>query len=255
VSSEAGAGLEAIAAWIRDADQILVLTGAGVSTESGIPDFRGPQGLWTKDPTAEKTATLQHYLGDPEVRKRAWRNRAESPMWQATPNAAHRALVELEARAQLHLLVTQNIDGLHQLAGTAPEKLIEIHGNAHGVRCTRCEFRGPMSETVERVRAGEVDPACLHCGGILKSTTISFGENLVADDLRRAQTAAAGADLFLAIGTSLSVFPAADLPRHTLRRGGRLVVLNAEPTPFDDQAHAVDHRPLGQILPALTTLL
>jgi NAD-dependent deacetylase len=247
--------LETVATWVRDARLIVVLTGAGISTESGIPDFRGPQGLWTKNPEAEKTATLQYYLSDPEIRKRSWQNRLRSEMWQAEPNAGHRALAELERKAAVHTLVTQNIDGLHQKAGTSPERVIEIHGNAHEVKCMSCTYRAPMEEALERVRAGEEDPRCLGCGGILKSATISFGENLVPADLERAQRAAQDSNLFLAVGTSLTVYPAAALPEFALKAGARLVVMNAQETPFDRIASAVFTEQLGTVLPELVKLV
>jgi NAD-dependent deacetylase len=250
-----GTDLETVASWIRDARLIVVLTGAGISTESGIPDFRGPQGVWTKNPEAEKTATLQYYLSDPEIRRRAWENRLRSEMWQAQPNAGHRALAELERKAALHTLVTQNVDGLHQKAGTSPERVIEIHGNVNEAKCMSCAWRGPMPETLERVRAGEDDPRFLDCGGILKSATISFGENLVASDLERAQRASQDADLFLAVGTSLTVYPAAALPEFALNAGARLVVMNAQETPFDRIAAAVFDAQLGTVLPDLVDLV
>ncbi|MGZ8752424.1 MAG: SIR2 family NAD-dependent protein deacylase [Acidimicrobiia bacterium] len=243
--------LDQIAAWMRGADHIVVLTGAGISTESGIPDFRGPNGVWTKNPGAEKTATLQHYLGDPDVRRQAWLNRLDSPIWTADPNAGHEAIARLEGAAALELLVTQNIDGLHHAAGSSPELVVEIHGNVREAKCMSCGWRGPMAETLDRVRAGEADPPCLVCGGILKSATISFGENLVVADLERAQAAAAACDLFLAVGTSLGVYPAARLPEIAIRAGARLVVMNAEETPFDDVADAVLRDPLGTLLPDL----
>ena len=243
--------LESVASWIRDARLIVVLTGAGISTESGIPDFRGPQGVWTKNPEAEKTATLQYYMSDPEIRKLSWQNRLRSEMWHAEPNAGHRALADLERKAAMHTLVTQNIDRLHHRAGNSPDKIIEIHGNAQEVKCMSCTFRGPMDETLERVRAGEEDPRCLDCGGILKSATISFGENLVPADLERAQRAAQHSDLFLAFGTSLTVYPAAALPEFALNAGARLVVMNAQETPFDRFAAAVSREPLGEVLPLL----
>ena len=245
--------LDSVASWIRDARQIVVLTGAGISTESGIPDFRGPQGVWTKNPGAEKTANLQYYMSDPDIRKRSWQNRLSSEMWRAEPNSGHRALADLERKAALHTLVTQNIDRLHHKAGTSPERVIEIHGNAHEVKCMSCTFRGPMDETLERVRAGEDDPRCLGCGGILKSATISFGENLVPADLERAQLAAQGSDVFLAIGTSLTVYPAAALPEVALNAGAQLVVMNAQDTPFDGVAAAVFNEELGTVLPELVT--
>jgi NAD-dependent deacetylase len=243
--------LDTIAGWLRDARAIVILTGAGISTESGIPDFRGPNGVWTKNPAAEKTATLQHYVGDPEVRKLAWQNRVRSEMWSAEPNAGHRALAELAHVANVQMLVTQNVDGLHRAAGSDPDRLVEIHGTVHFAKCLACDWRGPMEETLDRVRAGEEDPACLECGGMLKSATISFGENLVADDLERAQRAAAGCDVFLALGTTLGVYPAAALPEIALSNGARLVIVNAQETPFDRYADAVSHANLGDLLPAL----
>ncbi len=247
--------LDVIASWLRDASFVVVLTGAGISTESGIPDFRGPQGIWTKNPDAEKTATLEHYMADEEVRRRAWQNRVTSEIWAAQPNAAHRALVDLERKGALQALVTQNVDGLHHAAGQSPDLVVEIHGNVREAKCMSCGWRGPMHETLERVRAGEGDPRCTHCGGILKSATISFGENLVPDDLHRSQLAAARADLFLALGTSLAVYPAAALPEIALRSGARLVVMNAQETPFDTVADAVVREQLGEVLPALAALV
>jgi NAD-dependent deacetylase len=244
--------LDRLAALLRQADQIVVLTGAGISTESGIPDFRGPQGLWTKDPSAERKATIQHYVSDPEHRRDVWRNRAAgSERFGGHPNAGHTALADLERRAHLHTLVTQNVDGLHQAAGTSPDIMIEIHGTVHEAKCLTCGWRGPMEDTLARVRAGEDDPACLECGGMLKSATISFGENLVPADLERAQRAAAGADVFLAVGTSLGVYPAAALPEIALRNGAVLAVLNAEETPFDGVAEYVLRDRLGEVLPDL----
>jgi NAD-dependent deacetylase len=243
--------LDQIAGWLADAKQIVVLTGAGISTESGIPDFRGPQGVWTKNPDAEKTATLRYYVSDPEIRRKAWQNRVSSEMWQAAPNAGHRALADLEHKAALHTIVTQNVDGLHQAAGSSPERIVEIHGTVHDAKCLACGWRGPMGPVLDRVRAGEDDPTCTACGGMLKSATISFGENLVPEDLLRAQSAAAGCDVFLAIGTSLTVYPAAGLPEVALGSGARLVVFNAQDTPFDGIADAVLRDQLGDALPDL----
>jgi NAD-dependent deacetylase len=249
------ADLGAIARWIRDARRVVALSGAGISTESGIPDFRGPNGVWTKNPEAEKTATLEYYMSDPAVRRRAWRNRLDSGMWTAAPNAAHHALVDLERKGRLHALVTQNVDSLHLAAGHSPEIVVEIHGNVREVKCMSCDWRGPMADALDRVRNGEDDPACRDCGGILKSATISFGENLVAEDLHRAQLAAARADVFLAVGTSLGVYPAAALPEIALRNGARLVVMNAQETPFDVVADAVVRDQLGAVLPKLVALV
>ena len=249
--TDSGNDLDRIAGWLQHASYVTVLTGAGISTDSGIPDFRGPQGLWTKNPEAEKMATLQHYMGSREVRKLAWKTRLDMDGRKAQPNAGHRALVDLERMDRLHALVTQNVDGLHHAAGQSDDIVVEIHGNVREVKCMTCGRRGPMHDTLERVRAGESDPECTACGGILKSATISFGEDLVADDLVRSQLAAGRADVFLAIGTSLVVYPAAGLPEIALRNGARVVVMNAEETPYDAVAHAVLREPLGRVLPAL----
>ena len=240
-----------VATWLRDAEHTVVLTGAGISTDSGIPDFRGPQGVWTRDPAAEKRADIRHYLDDPEVRRAAWRARATGPTLDARPSAGHLALARLEAAGGLDTLVTQNIDGLHLDAGTSPERLIEIHGTAREYACLACGERGPMDRALARVRAGDPEPACLACGGILKSATVSFGQSLDPDLLRRAMTASRAADLFLAIGTSLTVHPVADLPMQTLATGGRLVILNAEPTQLDARAHVRLRGQIGELLPAL----
>lgn len=247
--------LEEIAGWIREAGRVVVLTGAGISTESGIPDFRGPQGVWTRNPEAEKMATIQYYMSDPEIRKRAWRTRADHEAWKAKPNAGHVALAELEHKGRMHTLVTQNVDGLHQAAGSSNDLIVEIHGTMREVMCMSCGERAPMERALARVRAGEEDPPCRTCGGILKSATISFGQNLVPEDLQRSFDAAAGADMFLAVGTSLVVYPVADLPRVALEAGARLVILNAEATPYDRLASAVIRDRLGEVLPKLVQLV
>jgi NAD-dependent protein deacetylase/lipoamidase len=243
--------LREVASWIQAAHRVAVLTGAGISTESGIPDFRGPQGVWTRNPGAEKMATLSHYVSDPEVRRRAWRSRLESPTWKAEPNEGHRALVRLERAGNLLLLVTQNVDGLHLAAGTSPERLVEIHGSVRDVVCLDCGERAPMERALARVRAGEVDPPCRSCGGILKSATISFGQNLVARDLERAERAARECDLLLAVGSTLSVYPAAAVVPIAKRSGAQIVIVNAEPTGMDELADAVIRGPIGEILPRL----
>ncbi len=246
------ATIETIRAWIAAARRIVVLTGAGVSTDSGIPDFRGPQGVWTRNPQAEKMATLQHYVADPEVRKRSWQDRLNSPTWQAKPNAGHLALVELERRGTLDALITQNVDGLHLMAGISPERLIQIHGTMREVTCLDCGERAPMERALARVRAGEADPPCRSCGGILKSATISFGQSLVAADLTRAQHAAQRCDLMLAVGTKLSVWPIAGVVPTAKEAGARVVIINAEPTEMDTMADAVLRGSISEILPQLT---
>ncbi len=243
--------LSEVAGWIAESRRVVVLTGAGISTESGIPDFRGPQGVWTKNPGAEKMATLSHYVADPEVRRRAWRSRLESPAWQAKPNAGHQALVALERSGRLHTLITQNVDGLHQAAGSSPSLVVEIHGTLHEVTCLDCGERAPMERALARVRAGEDDPACRSCGGILKSATISFGQNLVSRDLERAERAAHECDLLLAVGSTLSVFPIANVVPVAKRAGARVVIVNAQPTEMDELADALIRGPIGEILPVL----
>jgi NAD-dependent deacetylase len=237
--------------WIADASRVVVLTGAGISTDSGIPDFRGPQGLWTKNPKSERLSNIHYYMSDPEVRRLAWQSRLEHPAWTAAPNRGHRALVALESRGTLHALVTQNIDGLHQRAGNSPALVVEVHGTVHDVVCMNCGWRGPMLETLERVRAGEDDPPCRRCSGILKSATISFGQSLVPEVIARALRAADEADLLVAIGTTLQVYPVAGMVPATKASGGRVVILNAEPTPFDDHVDAVLRGSIGEILPAI----
>jgi NAD-dependent deacetylase len=237
--------------WVGAARSVTVLTGAGISTDSGIPDFRGPQGVWTKDPNAAAMFTIDNYVADPEVRRRAWRNRREHAAWTAEPNAGHAALVELERAGRLRSIVTQNIDGLHQKAGSDPAKVIEIHGTLWQAICLSCGNRTTMEETLARVDAGEEDPPCALCGGILKSATISFGQALDPDVLRAAVRAAQDCDLLLAVGTSLTVHPAAGLLDLARAAGARFVVINAQPTPYDPVADAVIREPISQSLPVL----
>jgi NAD-dependent deacetylase len=241
--------------WVDSARFVTVLTGAGISTECGIPDFRGPEGIWTKDPEAEKLSHLAYYLSDPQIRKRAWQTRLTHPARHAEPGRGHLALAALEAKGRVQCLITQNIDGLHQKAGTSEDIVVEIHGSMREVVCMGCGDRAPMENALDRVRAGESDPPCRSCGGILKSSTISFGQNLVAEDLERARRAAVACDVFLAAGTSLTVFPVAQLPQVALEAGAHLVILNDAPTPYDERAHAIVRGPLGETLPQLVDLV
>lgn len=243
--------VERIGGRLRAAGKVTVLSGAGISTDSGIPDFRGPQGVWTKDPSAEALSTLQNYVADPDVRKRAWRSRQEHPAWAARPNAAHQALVDLERSGKLRAIVTQNIDELHQRAGSRPDLVIEVHGTMHRVSCLSCGESAPMERALERVAAGEEDPACRSCGGILKSATISFGQALDPDVFDAAVAAAADCDVFIAVGTSLGVYPVAGLCDIAVDRGARLIIINAEPTPYDSRADVVVRDPIGEALPAI----
>jgi NAD-dependent deacetylase len=240
-----------VRSWIDAAERIVALTGAGISTDSGIPDFRGPQGVWTKNPGAEKMATIQHYVADPDIRRRAWQMRIAHPAWRAAPNPGHLALVALERRGKLDTLITQNVDGLHLKAGTAPERLVEIHGTLLDVICLDCRDRMPIDKAIARVEAGEEDPACRACGGILKTATISFGQSLVERDLERARDAALRCDVMLAVGSTLSVYPIAGVVPLAERAGARIVIVNGQPTEMDGIADAVLQGPTTEILPQL----
>lgn len=243
--------LARVRAWIDAAERVVVLTGAGISTDSGIPDYRGPQGVWTKNPKAEKLSDIRHYMADPEVRRLAWQRRLEHSAWSARPNPGHAALVALERRGKLHALITQNIDELHQLSGNSPERVIEVHGTLRKAVCMRCGWRGPMQETLERVRAGEADPACRICGGILKSATISFGQALVPEVIDRALRAAGEAQVLLAVGSSLQVYPVAGAVPAAKSAGARVVIVNAEPTALDAMADALLPGSISEILPRI----
>jgi len=236
---------------VDEARHIVVLTGAGISTDSGIPDFRGPQGVWTKNPEAEKMATIQHYVADKEVRKRAWKSRLETFGQPREPNAGHLALVALEKRGKLHTLITQNVDGLHQAAGSSPARVVEVHGTTREVTCLSCGERAPMERALARVRNGEDDPPCRTCGGILKSATISFGQGLVPEDIARADRAARQCDLMLAVGTKLSVWPVAGVVPAAKESGARVIIVNLEPTEMDGLADVVLRGSISEVLPAL----
>src|SRR5437667_5487536 len=196
-------------------------------------------------------SNIHCYLADAQVRKASWQNRLGSPAWGAQPNPGHLSLVELERAGKLHALITQNIDELHQIAGNSPALVIEVHGSMRRFMCWGCGMRGPMQLALERVRAGEEDPHCRDCGGILKSDTISFGQQLVPEVIERAMQAAGEADLFLAIGTSLQVYPIAGAFDLARAAGARTVIMNAQPTPFDDIAGAVLPGSISELLPSL----
>ncbi|MCZ2805154.1 Sir2 family NAD-dependent protein deacetylase [Modestobacter sp. VKM Ac-2983] len=235
-------------AWLPEARRICVLTGAGISTDSGIPDYRGPNGVWTRDPDAEKLVTFSYYVADPGIRRRAWLMRRDTAP-DARPNAGHAALVDLERQGRLRALLTQNVDGLHTDAGSSA--VLELHGTVREVECLSCAARTPMTAALARVDAGEPDPACADCAGILKSATISFGQALDPDVLDAAAQAAADCDVFLAVGTSLGVHPAAGLVEVAAAHGARVVIVNAEPTPYDGLADLVVREPIGTALPRL----
>ncbi|MFG3228385.1 NAD-dependent deacetylase [Kitasatospora sp. NPDC048194] len=234
---------------------IAVLTGAGISTDSGIPDYRGPQGLWQRDPSAQELVTIGPYLADPEVRRRAWLMRRDAGALAAEPNPGHRALVDLERSGLPLRVLTQNVDGLHQRAGLPARKVLELHGTAREVQCASCRVTGPMEEALARVEAGEPDPACRECGGILRPRTVMFGENLDPQVLGQADAIARACDLFVAVGTSLQVFPVAALPYTAVESGAKLIILNAEPTPYDEAAAEVIREPISRALSGLVRRL
>ncbi len=247
-----GAG---VPAWARGAGAVSVLTGAGISTDSGIPDFRGPSGVWTRDPAAEKLFTYQAYVSDPAVRRRSWQVRRDHPAWRAEPNVAHVALASLSRSGIETVVITQNIDGLHQKAGTPAGRVIELHGTMFSVVCVSCGERSPMAGALARIEAGEEDPECRRCGGILKSATVMFGEPLDPGVFERAQRAASSCDLFLAIGSTLTVEPAASLCRTARRAGAAVVIVNRDPTPYDWLAAEVMRDPIGEAIPRLAAQL
>ncbi|MET8825196.1 Sir2 family NAD-dependent protein deacetylase [Streptomyces sp. NPDC004610] len=230
---------------------VALLSGAGISTDSGIPDYRGPAGLWRRDPEAEKLVTYAYYMGDPEIRRRSWRMRRENRTLKAEPNAAHRAVAALERSGVPVRVITQNVDGLHQLAGMPARKVLELHGSARSVVCTGCGARGPMEDALARVAAGEEDPPCLECGAILKSATVMFGEKLDPGVLGAAVAIAKACQVFFAVGSTLQVQPAAGLAGVAADHGARLIIVNAEPTPYDELADDVVREPIGTALPRL----
>jgi NAD-dependent deacetylase len=245
--------LAAAVAALEGRERILVFTGAGISTESGIPDFRGPDGVWTKVDPAE--FTIDRYLQNPDTRRRSWQMRLEGGALQAKPNRAHRAVVDLWKTGRMVGCVTQNIDGLHQRAGLPEETVVELHGNLHHTRCLRCGDRQPTAEVAARVQAGDHDPACMLCGGILKTDVVLFGEMLPAAASDYAFRLAGRADAVVAVGSTLSVFPAAYVPLQVAEAGHPLVIVNLGPTEFDALATVCIDAPAGKALPALVAAL
>jgi NAD-dependent deacetylase len=238
-----------------DRPLVAFLTGAGISTDSGIPDYRGPNGVWRRDPEAQKLVTYEYYMNDPEIRRRSWQMRRKNRTLRAEPNAAHRAVAGLERSGVPVRVITQNVDGLHQRAGLPGRKVLELHGSARSVVCTGCPARGSLEEAIARVEAGEEDPRCLECGGILKTATVMFGERLDPAVLHEAVAIAKACTVFVAVGTSLQVQPAAGLVGVAAEHGARLIVVNAEPTPYDDLAAEVVREPIGTALPPLLARL
>jgi NAD-dependent deacetylase len=245
--------LQDAAELIQQATRIVALTGAGISTESGIPDFRSPGSIWQRQPPV----SYHDFLNNSRARQRYWQTRRNlsDQVAAARPNAAHRALVELEHRQMLLGVITQNFDGLHQDAGHLPEHVIELHGTSRFAACTLCGTRSSMQELQQRIDADEVDPRCSVCRGFLKSATILFGQRLPEAELIRAKALSAECDLFLVVGSSLKVTPAATLPRLALERNMPLIIINLQPTPLDDYADVVIHEKAGLVLPPLVALV
>ncbi|MGW0432780.1 SIR2 family NAD-dependent protein deacylase [Micromonospora sp. NPDC003197] len=246
---------ETIGDWAYGVSRVAVMTGAGISTDSGIPDYRGPDGVWTRDPSAVEVFTYPHFMADRAVRVRFWRRYLHHAAWQAEPNVAHRVLAELERSDLAVRIVTQNIDGLHQKAGSAARKVLELHGSMRTVVCTSCQARTPAAETLARVAEGTDDPACTSCGGILKLGVVMFGERLDTGILDHAQRIAVASQLLLVVGSSLQVEPAASLCAVAVDAGARLVIVNRDPTPYDYLAVEVIREPIGTALPRIVAAL
>ena len=245
--------LQDAAELMQQASNIVALTGAGISTESGIPDFRGPDSPWLTAPTL----SYQDFIHKPEARQQYWQSRRNlsSQVAAARPNEAHLALAELERRQVLLGVITQNFDGLHQDAGNQPQGVIELHGTSRAAACTLCGARSSISELQQRIDAGEIDPQCSSCGGFLKSATILFGQRVPEAELARAKELSAACDLFLVVGSSLKVMPAAMLPGIALQRNVPLIIVNLQPTSLDAAADVVIHEQAGHILPVLVAML
>ncbi|SBT41537.1 SIR2 family NAD-dependent protein deacylase [Micromonospora auratinigra] len=241
--------------WARGITRVAVLTGAGISTDSGIPDYRGPDGLWTRDPAALDAFTYDRFRRDPEARARFWRTYAEHPAWRAEPNVAHRALVALRDAGTAVRVLTQNVDGLHQRAGLADRTVLELHGTIHRTRCTGCGATTPTPPVLARVRAGEEDPTCGGCGAVLALAVTLFGEYLDGQVLDHARRIAAVSPLLLAVGSSLRVEPAASLCAVAVEAGARLIIVNRDETPYDHLADEVIREPIGSALPRIVAAL
>ncbi|HEX7806266.1 MAG TPA: Sir2 family NAD-dependent protein deacetylase [Cellulomonas sp.] len=234
--------------------RVTVLTGAGISTDSGIPDFRGPQGVWTRDPLAAQLLERGPYLSDPEIRRRTWQMWRDSPVWDARPTPAHRSLVELERAGLLDAICTQNFDGLHQRAGSSPDVVLELHGSLTWTRCLFCDSHERTADVLARLDI-DPDPHCAVCGSPLATGVVMFGEALPTDVLDAAVEAAASCDVFVVVGSTLTVQPVASLTAVAAEAGARVLIVNAQPTPFDRMADRVNRRPIQEALPDLVAEL
>ncbi|BCJ56289.1 NAD-dependent deacetylase [Actinoplanes sp. NBRC 14428] len=254
--------------WTGGVTRMAVLTGAGISTDSGIPDYRGPEGLWTRNPTLVKAFTYGSFMADAEVRAALWRSYADHPAWTAEPNTAHRALAALERGGPAVRILTQNVDGLHQRAGSSPRKVLELHGTIRETVCTGCGARTPTRTggartpirtggacTPARTVSAPGDRRCADCGGVLKPAVVMFGEHLDAATMGLAERIASHSDLMLVIGSSLQVEPVASLCATAVNGGARLVIVNRDPTPYDDLATAVLREPIATAVPRICTAL
>lgn len=239
-------------AMVREAERIAVFTGAGISTESGIPDFRSPGGMWTKVMPIE----FQDFVSSAEMRAEAWRRKfAMEPTFRAaTPGRGHNAIAHLVRIGKVRHVITQNIDNLHQASGVAPDKVIELHGNGTYAHCLECGLRHEIDDIRGAFEETGAAPDCRDCGGIVKTATISFGQAMPEDEMLRAEAATLDCDLFLAIGSSLVVYPAAGFPLMAKRNGARLVILNREATDLDPFADLVVNEDIGTVLDPLSTL-
>jgi NAD-dependent deacetylase len=246
MASDTGTKVEQLKRWIGETRSGVAFTGAGISTESGIPDFRGKDGFWTK----HQPIMFDRFVADPAMRRESWKRKfsMDATFKAAKPNTGHLALAALHARGHLSHVITQNVDNLHQDSGVPAAHVIELHGNGSYARCLECGLRHELAWIRERLAPDFTPPDCRECGGIIKTATISFGQSMPADEMQRAEAATRSADLFLAIGSSLVVYPAAGFPVLAKRNGARLVIINREPTELDELADLVINDEIGTVL-------
>ncbi|MBI2911839.1 MAG: sigma factor regulator FecR [Chloroflexi bacterium] len=244
-----GSAIDEAAGLLAGAERVVVFSGAGISTESGIPDFRSPGGVWTREDPSQ--FTFDKFLSDPAVRRRSWQRFRERAGQTVEPNAAHRAIADLHAMGKLDCVITQNVDGLHQEAGVPDHLILELHGNSRRVACLRCDRPYGREEILWRLAGGDDSPTCVACGGLLKTATISFGQAMPVETTAEAEQRSRQCDLMLVVGSTLVVYPAALMPEYALRSGARLVMVNLMETPLDSQCHVRIWAKAGDILPAI----